>query len=289
MEAHVLSEDVGRDGVAAAARRILVISRNTVREALRQRLAPFTVLFAIALVIGLSRLRELTFGASELRFIVDVGFGAIDLFGSVLTIALTTQLFFNELEHRTLFTLLAKPVSRGEFLLGKFFGVGLVSFLFCVILGAVLAATLRLRAGELSQAVERTQATLTSMDYTAFGASLIAHTVKLWIVAATTLLVASFARTALFTLATSVLLCVIGHLQDFAQTAAVHSATMLGKLASQLTLLVSPNFRLFDFSGAVTGEFVLRLGEWLKVVSYGGAYVALFLGVAMWILRRREL
>jgi ABC-type transport system involved in multi-copper enzyme maturation permease subunit len=248
------------------------------------------MVFAIVLVVGLSRLRELTFGASELRFIVDVGFGAIDLFGSVLTIALTAQVFFNELEHRTLFTLLAKPVSRGEFLLGKFFGVGQVIAFFCAMLGAALAVVLCLRAGELMRATDGAETTIPSLiDYAALGASLAAQTLKLWVVAATTLLIASFARTQLFTLATSFLLCVIGHLQDFAQAALAHGAMTGGKLALKLTLLFSPNFRLFDFSDAVTGERVLSIREWLRVEGYGVAYIALFLAAAMWCFRKREL
>jgi ABC-type transport system involved in multi-copper enzyme maturation permease subunit len=290
MEAQALTENVTSNRFTQSAERIFVVARNTSREVLRQRLLPFTMLFAMVLMVGLSRLRELTFGASELRFIVDVGFGAIDLFGSVLTIALTAQLFFNELEHRTLFTLLAKPVSRGEFLLGKFFGVGQAIALFSAVLGAVLGVVLWLRAGALIRANDAADAaSFASIDYTALGASIVAQTLKLWVVAATTLLVASFARTQLFTLATSFLLCVIGHLQEFAQAAAMHSSTIGGKFALKLTLLFSPNFRVFDFSDAVTGERVFTIREWLRVEAYGAAYVALFLAGALWCFRKREL
>lgn len=289
MVEEVSTERLAGDGFSGIAGRVEAISRNTIREALRQRFVPFTILFAIALVIGLSRLRELTFGASELRFIVDLGFGAIDLFGSVLTIALAAQLFFNELEHRTVFTLLAKPVSRGEFLLGKFLGVAQVGSGFCALLGVVIAAMLHLRAGELSRLGSPAETPLSvSIDYAALSAALVAQGLKLWIVTATTLLVASFARTQFFTLGTSLLLWVIGHLQDFAQTAAAHGSSA-GKVAWQFTLLAGPNFRLFDFSETVTREAIFSTAEWLRVGLYGGAYVVLFLAAAIWFFRGREL
>ena len=67
--------------------------------------------------------REFNFGSSELKFIADFGFGGMTVFGSALAIIVTAQLFLGEIEHRTAMTLLAKPVYRSEFVLGKFLGV----------------------------------------------------------------------------------------------------------------------------------------------------------------------
>jgi len=61
-----------------------VIARNTVREAVRQRVLLFISLLALSLVLGAQWLREFNFGASELRFIVDFGFGAMAFFGATL-------------------------------------------------------------------------------------------------------------------------------------------------------------------------------------------------------------
>jgi len=60
----------------------------------------------------------------------------------VLTVVTTAQLFFSEIEHRTVWTLLAKPVSRAEFVLGKFAGVALVTGGFCLLVICLLAGVL---------------------------------------------------------------------------------------------------------------------------------------------------
>src|SRR5688500_5742639 len=112
-------------------RRVRLIAGNTMREAVRQRLFAFVGLLAVALVVGAQWLRELNFGSPELKFIADFGFGAMAFFGSVLTIIAMAQLFFSEIEHRTVLTLLAKPVRRSEFVIGKYSGVVVLAGLFC--------------------------------------------------------------------------------------------------------------------------------------------------------------
>ena len=123
-------------------RRVGLIAGVTLREALRQKLLHALVLIAAGLVLGVRGLRDFNFGVSELKFIADFGDGAIAGFGAALTIALTAQLFFSEIEHRTALTLLAKPVWRTEFLLGKFFGVAVVAVAFCGVLTATLLGVL---------------------------------------------------------------------------------------------------------------------------------------------------
>lgn len=77
--------------------RVLLIAQNTLREAARQKLFHVLVLLAFGLVLGARWLRDFNFGAPELKFIADCGFGAMTFFGSALTIAATAQLFFSEL------------------------------------------------------------------------------------------------------------------------------------------------------------------------------------------------
>ena len=97
--------------------RMWLIAGNTVLEASRQKLFNFLLLLALALVAGVQGFRDFNFGAPELKFLADFGFGAMAFFGSALTIVATAQLFFSEIEQRTALTLLAKPVWRAEFIL----------------------------------------------------------------------------------------------------------------------------------------------------------------------------
>src|SRR3954464_2049531 len=135
--------------VPFSVRRTVLIARNTLLEASRQKLIGFVVLLSGAFVVGARGLRDFNFGAPELKFIADCGFGAMAFFGAALVIAATAQLFFSEIENRTVLTLLSKPVSRADFVLGKFVGVVTVAGIFCALLTALLAAVLWTREATL--------------------------------------------------------------------------------------------------------------------------------------------
>jgi ABC-type transport system involved in multi-copper enzyme maturation permease subunit len=129
-------------------RRAFLIAQNTWREAARQKLFNFLLFLALALVLGARWFRDFNFGAPELKFLADCGFGAMAFFGAALTVAATAQLFFSEIENRTALTLLAKPVWRAEFVIGKFLGVAMLSAVFCALLTALLAGVLWWRCSE---------------------------------------------------------------------------------------------------------------------------------------------
>src|SRR5215208_153251 len=120
-------------------RRTLLIAHNTLLEASRQKLLNFLLFLALALVLGARWFRDFNFGAPELKFLADCGFGAMTFFGAALTVAATAQLFFSEIENRTALTLLAKPVWRAEFIIGKFLGIAALVGIFCALLTVLLA------------------------------------------------------------------------------------------------------------------------------------------------------
>ena len=74
-------------------RSLSLIAQNTLREAVRQRVFGFLLLLALGLVLGVHFFQEFNFGTPELRFIADLGFGAIGLLGAVLAVTATAQLF----------------------------------------------------------------------------------------------------------------------------------------------------------------------------------------------------
>src|SRR3954469_4467428 len=129
--------------------RTLLIARNTLQEAARQKLFNFLAILGLGLVASVQYFHDFNFGASELKFIADFGYGAMAFFGAALTIAATAQLFFSEIDNRTALTLLAKPVWRSEFILGKFLGIAALVGMFCVLLTVLLTAVLWWREGEL--------------------------------------------------------------------------------------------------------------------------------------------
>jgi len=265
-------------------RRVGLIAGVTLHEALRQKLLHSLVLIAAGLVIGVRGLRDFNFGVSELKFIADFGDGAIAGFGAALIIALTAQLFFSEIEHRTALTLLAKPVWRTEFLLGKFLGVVAVAFTFCGLLTATLVGVLEQRQLELQ--VDQPEAWVAShaVNFGMLWVAAYLHALKLALLAAGTLLAASFAQTQIFAVMAGGAGFVICHLQGLAQAAYERNGASLMTALATLIHWIFPDFQRFALSadGAWT---------WIglaQVTAYSGVYVGVALALAVRSFRERE-
>jgi len=270
--------------IAFSFRRTWSIAANTLREAIRQRLVHFLVLLGLGFLLGAQYFRDLHFGSPELKFIADLGFGAIALFGSVLAVVTTAQLFLGELERQTVLTLLAKPVCRAEFVLGKFAGVALITGGFCMGLTLVLAAVLWTRESTLIRELPEVFDRGRVVDYRHVAVAGVLQWFKLLVLSALTLLVASYARTQLFAMATGFLVGVACHLQHFAQAAIVRAGAPVPALLVRLL----PNFQVFEF-GESLGSGAWATGRVAGIATYAFAHVAAACGLAVLCFQRREL
>src|SRR6266487_878845 len=121
--------------------RILAIARNTFREAVRDRVLYNLVLFVLLLTACAVFIGELS-GGQERKIIVDLGLSAMLLFGVFIAIFVGVGLVFKEIERRTVYAIFAKPVGRGEFLVGKYLGLCLTLLVNVVIMGAGVSLAL---------------------------------------------------------------------------------------------------------------------------------------------------
>ncbi len=271
-------------------RRVAVIAGQAFQEAVRQRVFVFTTLLAALLVVGSLGLRELDFGGAELKFVADFGHGALVLFGSVLTIVTTVQLLGGELENRTVLPVLARPVRRGEFICGKFFGAWAVVLVFCATVTGLLLAVLWLR--DLGRPAQWSESALAPTGpatlYMGVVVGGLLQAVKFGLLTAIVLLIGSYAQTNLFAQAASFLVLTICHLQYLAHDVWRSGAGWAARIGGGAIGLLFPNFQLF---GAEYSDFG-SAGEWLlagRVAIYGLGYAAVFLALAVWSFRRREI
>jgi len=102
--------------------RIRVIAFNTFREAVRDRVLYNLVFFALLLVASAPILGEISAGVQRV-LLINLGLSAISVFGIVIAIFLGISLVSKEIERRTLYPVLARPVGRGEFIVGKYCGL----------------------------------------------------------------------------------------------------------------------------------------------------------------------
>lgn len=270
-------------------RRTWLIAQNTWLEASRQRLFNFLLFLALALVLGARWFRDFNFGAPELKFLADCGFGAMAFFGSAITITATAQLFFSEIDNRTALTLLAKPVWRAEFLLGKFLGVALLVAVFCALLTTLLVAVLWWREGELVREFPENfaEGRVVAYHYVILAGFL--QWLKLSVLAAFTLLIASFAQSQLFAMVAGFFVLVICHLQYLAQDSYARGGTWVGRIASAGIAAIFPNFQLFSLSDTLSAADGPPWVHVVRISCYGLGYLIVICGLAVFSFRQREI
>lgn len=275
----------------ASLRRTLWISRVTFLEAVRQRFFAFLLVLGAAMVLSSVSLRVFDFGHGELKFIADFGFGGMFFFGSVLAVVMTAQLFFSEIDNKTALTLLAKPLSRAEFLLGKFFGAWAVLGVFIIVLAGLQGVVLWAREQELIALAEQAGKLPATFSVVGLGQLVLMQWLRLGVVIAIVLALSALARTFLFAVVVGSLAVVAGQLQWIAQDAFLRptdSAAYAAFLWVSTRLI--PNLQQFNLADAlVLGSAAVEEGALIAVGLSGLAYLAAYLTLGALIFRRREI
>lgn len=116
--------------------RMLAVAVNTFREAVRDRVLHGVLGLALSFLLGTLALAELALDQQR-RVVLDLGLSSISLFSVIMSVFLGSSLLYKEIERKTLYVILPKPIRRHEFLLGKYFGIVLTVAVFVAIMGAV--------------------------------------------------------------------------------------------------------------------------------------------------------
>lgn len=116
--------------------RIRAIAFNTFRETVRDRVLYNLVFFALLLVATTPLLGQISIGVQRV-LLINLSLSAISIFGIVISIFIGISLVSKEIEKRTLYPVLSRPVGRGEFIVGKYFGL----------VGTLLVNTLAMSGG----------------------------------------------------------------------------------------------------------------------------------------------
>ena len=126
--------------------RIAAVAINTFREAVRDRVLHGLIGVATALLLFTLALAEVSLDQQR-RIVLDVGLASISLFSVLVAIFLGSSLLYKEIERKTLYIILPKPIARSEFLLGKYFGIVITATVFVAMMGAVQLCVTALQAG----------------------------------------------------------------------------------------------------------------------------------------------
>lgn len=255
-------------------KRIASIARNTFREAVRDRVLYNLVLFVLLLTGVAVFIGELS-GGQERKIIVDLGLSAMLLFGVFIAIFVGVGLVYKEIERRTIYAMFAKPVGRGEFLVGKYLGLCLTLLVNVIVMGAgVSLALLYVRGGRDPLALSIWPAIL--LIY-----------VELMIVTAVTLLFSCFSSPALSALLTFFVF-IIGHFSADLKGLANSMGSAAARWLFRSLYYLLPNLTNFSFiTPAGHGQMppAAHLGA---SILYALIYISVILAAATLIFRRRN-
>lgn len=123
---------------------VAVIARNTFREATRDRALAGVLIAGVLVILATQPLSPLALGEGQ-RLTVDLGLTAISFFGLLIVLLVGTSLVAKEIERRTIFNLLSRPISRPAYLLGKWLGLSGTLWVVSAALGLVLWMVLAAR------------------------------------------------------------------------------------------------------------------------------------------------
>ncbi len=249
---------------------LLAIASITVREALRRKVQVNLLLFGLFLVATSYFVSELTLGEMH-RVISDLGLSSMELIGTLLAAFLGAGLVAGDIERRVIYPVIAKPVSRTGYVVGRYLG-----------LSAVLLGNLAVMAAALSVVLVLDAGSARPLD-TALLAAFAGIALQLLVVAAVAVLFSSLTSTTLasiFTLA----LAIAGHLSN--EVRALSTGASAG-LAKALWYVV-PNLAALTLDDAVIYHRPVPASA-VTAAGYGLAYAALAVALASIAFSRRDL
>jgi ABC-type Na+ efflux pump permease subunit len=280
--------------------RIWAIASNTLLELVRQKVFYFLLVFGF-LLIGLGAIAPEFNFQEQFQLLKDVSLGAMSIFTWLLSVLATAMLLPKDIEDRTLYTILAKPVPRFEYLVGKLLGVLLLLLISTLIMAAVFVLALYSRQQlAIAETIRTTspdqvQDALREIHAATFSFSLIPAVVIIYVKAALfaslTLFISTFASSWIFTIIVSIACYFIGSLQGVAREVWLGAGTTghLPRIFLALIALIFPDLQLFNLVDDIVAGNSISLVLFGKTAALGGLYTCIYLLVAYFVFASKEL
>jgi ABC-type transport system involved in multi-copper enzyme maturation permease subunit len=249
---------------------VTAIALNTFREAIRDRVLYLILAFALVL-IAISHFVSLLTVGSEVKIVKDLGLAAISIFGLLTAVFVGVSLVFKEIERRTVYTLLAQPVRRWQFVCGKYAGLSLVLLCSVLVTGAAVMVAVAIEG----------ESPLGLLPAIALGF------VELELIAAFAILFSSFTNPILAAVGT-VATYVAGHLSWSFDLLEKRIAGEAGKALCRGLHAVLPNLDRLNVKASAVHGIALPQGYVLAAAVYGIGYAVVVVIVACLVFERRE-
>ena len=256
---------------------IFAIARNTLREAVRNKLFATLGFFALGM-LGLTLAVSSASLHEEVRLMKDVGLFLISTFSVLIAVFTGVNLVYKELERKTIYTVMPKPIWRWQFLVGKYLGLATTMAIQVAVMVGVLAALIPLVDGEVG--LEMAQA-----GWLVYA--------EVCIVLAVALVFSSFSTPFLSGLLTLGIF-VVGRFADVLSTLRLGRPEERTEVSEAISAAVravaqvTPDLSIYDVTPQLVYGTPLTAAYVLEATGLAATYIVLCLGLAAVLFHRRD-
>jgi len=265
-------------------RAVRVVAINVFRESVRDRVPYNLVVFAVLLIASSYLIGQLTAG-QDVKIIKDLGLAATSVFGLFIAIFIGIGLVSKEVERRSIYALLSKPVSRAQFVAGKYAGLVLTLAVNVSVMAIALYVILAYMVWSEPPTI-RAGWDAPGLDPALLKALFLIF-IELMVITAIALFFSTFS-TPLLSAALTFGFYIVGHfnadLKNFEKVVSSRVAADLARGAYH----VLPDLSAFDVKTEVVHGLPVTTGYLASTAAYGLAYVAALLLVSTFIFSRRD-
>ncbi|MEM9398779.1 MAG: ABC transporter permease subunit [Verrucomicrobiota bacterium] len=291
--------------------RIRAIAVNTLTEALRQKVMLVVVLCGLVFIAGSLFMADLAF-REQFKFLKDLGYAGISITGMVVALIGAAQLIPAEIERRTLYTTLAKPVWRFEFILGKYIGLIALLSIIVIMLSTFFSVILliqEMRVITIETPLNWLQWLLGSSDHLNDGIKshieeiqnasrdprLIQAVLLVWaklcVIGGLAVLLSTIASSTSFIVSITLMVYLVGNLLHIVRLEwGEHSVESTFLKITFITLVgwLVPDFELYNLIDEIIAGKNVSWSMTLEMLQYSALYVTVLLALAAAIFEGRE-
>ncbi|MEJ7848540.1 MAG: ABC transporter permease subunit [Pyrinomonadaceae bacterium] len=252
--------------------RLCTIAGNTFREAVRDRILYNLVVFVLLIIACAIILSDLTDG-QEARTIVNIGLNAILIFGTFISIFVGVGLVSKEIEKRTIYAIFSKPITRGEFIVGKYLGLCLTLLVNVAVMGIGVSLALLYVGG-------------TGLAAT-IGGSVLLMFLELAIITGVAILFSSFSSPSLSALLTFFVF-IIGHMSSSLRDLAANLGSKPATIFFEIIYYLLPNLAHFSFRTEAANGLAPTFSMLGGAVLYALVYIVILQTLSILVFSRRN-
>ena len=253
-------------------RNIWTIAKNTLKLEVRDKILYGIIVFALLYVFFELFLGDLVL--KELPMVKSFGLTGIYFFNAIIALFLGTTSFFKDVDRKVVYFVLSKPVSRAQFLLGKFFGLCMVLLVTTAVLAVAYVGLIAYQGGGFD-----------ALGILAIGMQYL----EMALFIAFAIFVSTFSSSLLSIVYTSAVFF-LGHVVS----SLISDAQFIKLSGFQLALVkilyyVFPNLEKFDIRNIAIHQVGLPFISFVLAVAYAVAYIVFLLAISVWIFNKKEI